>query len=180
LANNPNQVQALTYLGDIQVHLNHPEAARPLLEKALRIDAGQELAHLDLGVLFADDGRRDDALRELSVAAKLAPQDVNVHWRLGRLYRAMGRASEAKAEFDKASSITKARRARCQVIARTETIDCLHMEWGGRRPAGFIDSGQLRLASLRRFRRDNASAFPYKIETISSQVSKRLHFPVGP
>jgi len=108
LTNNPNQVQALTYLGDIQVHLNHPEAARPLLEKALRIDAGQELAHLDLGVLFADDGRRDDALRELSVAAKLAPEDVNVHWRLGRLYRAMGRTSEAKAEFDKASGITKA------------------------------------------------------------------------
>jgi tetratricopeptide (TPR) repeat protein len=78
------------------------------LEKALRIDAGQELAHLDLGVLFADDGRRDDALRELSVAAKLAPEDVNVHWRLGRLYRAMGRTSEAKAEFDKASGITKA------------------------------------------------------------------------
>jgi len=106
LANNPNHVQALIYLGDAEMHLKHPETARPLLENALRIDAGQELAHLDLGILLADAGRRDDALRELSLAAKLAPQDVNVHWRLGRLYRAMGRTVEAKAEFDKASSIT--------------------------------------------------------------------------
>lgn len=108
LANNPNHVQALTYLGDAEIHLKHPEAARPLLEKALRIDAQQELAHLDLGILLADEDRRDDALRELSVAAKLAPDDVNVHWRLGRLYRVMGRKDEAKAEFDKASSITNA------------------------------------------------------------------------
>jgi hypothetical protein len=41
-------------------------------------------------------------------AARLAPEDVNVHWRLGRLLRTMGKKDEAKAEFDKASSITKA------------------------------------------------------------------------
>lgn len=108
LVNNPNHVQALIYLADAQMQLNHPEAARPLLEKALRIDAGRELAHLDLGVLDAGAGRQEDALRELNEAAKLAPEDVNVHWRLGRLYRAMGRKDEAKAEFDRASSITKA------------------------------------------------------------------------
>jgi tetratricopeptide (TPR) repeat protein len=96
-----------------------------LLENALRIDAGQELAHLDLGILFADAGRRDDALRELNVAVKLAPEDVNVHWRLGRLYRAMGRKDEAKAEFDKASSITRA--------ADTALVD--RMSDGHARPA---------------------------------------------
>jgi tetratricopeptide (TPR) repeat protein len=106
LDNNPNHVQALTYLGDAEMHLKHPELARPLLENALRIDAGQELAHLDLGILLADAGSRDDALRELSVAAKLDPGDVNVHWRLGRLYRAMGKKDEANAEFGKAKSIT--------------------------------------------------------------------------
>jgi tetratricopeptide (TPR) repeat protein len=108
LDNNPNHVQALTYLGDTQMRLNHPELAQPLLENALRLDAGQELAHLDLGIVFADAGRQEDALRELLAAAKLNPEDVNVHWRLGRLYRAMGRTDNAKAEFDKASSINKA------------------------------------------------------------------------
>jgi tetratricopeptide (TPR) repeat protein len=108
LDNTPDHVQALTYLGDTQMHLNHPEIARPLLENALRLDARQELAHLDLGILLADASRQEDALREMRVAAKLNPEDVNVHWRLGRLYRAMGRTDEAKAEFDKASSINKA------------------------------------------------------------------------
>ena len=50
----------------------------------------------------------DDALRELTAAAKLAPEDVNVHWRLGRLYRVMGKKAEAQAEFDKASTLHKA------------------------------------------------------------------------
>jgi tetratricopeptide (TPR) repeat protein len=108
LANNPNHVQAIIYLGDTQMQLNHPEAARALLENALRIDAGRELAHLDLGILYADAGRQEDALREMKEAVRLAPEDVSPHWRLARLYRSMGKKDEAKAEFDKASSITKA------------------------------------------------------------------------
>ena len=42
----------------------------------------------------------DEALHELTTAAKLEPNDVNVHWRLGRLYKIMGRGTAAKAEFD--------------------------------------------------------------------------------
>jgi len=108
LANNPNHVQALIYMADAQLQMSHPEAALPLLEKAIGLDQRLELAHLDLGILYADVGRQEDAVRELVVAAKLAPQDVDAHWRLGRLYRAMGKKDEAKAEFDKASSIHKA------------------------------------------------------------------------
>ena len=108
LANNPIHLQAMIYLADTQMKLNHPEAAQPLLEAALRLDAGRELTHLDLGILYAKAGRRDDALREMKEAARLAPEDVDVHWRLGRLYRSMGRNDEAKAEFGKASSITNA------------------------------------------------------------------------
>jgi tetratricopeptide (TPR) repeat protein len=108
LSNNPNHVQAMIYLADTEMQMNHPETAEPLLEKAIRLDAGRELAHLDLGVLYADAGRKDDALREMKEAAKVAPEDVTVHWRLGRLLKTMGKQEEAKAEFAKASSITKA------------------------------------------------------------------------
>ena len=108
LANDPNQVQALVYLGDAEIQLNHPELASPLLEKAAGLDTKLELAHLDLGIVYGDAGRKDDALRELNTAEKLAPSDVNVHWRLGRLYREMGKKVEAKAEFAKASSLHKA------------------------------------------------------------------------
>lgn len=108
LTNNPNQVQALVYLGDAQMQMSHPEAALPILEQVERIAPTLSLGHLDLGILYADAGRNEDALRELNVARKLTPDDVNVHWRLGRLYRAMGKKDEAKAELDKASSLTKA------------------------------------------------------------------------
>ena len=105
--NSPNHAQALTYLADCNLTLNHPEIARPLLERAVQADPGNELAHLDLGVIDADANRREDALRELGTAEKLAPNDVNAHWRLGRLYRSLGNMDLAKAEFDKAKSITQ-------------------------------------------------------------------------
>ena len=82
------------------MQMNHPELAEPLLEKAIRIDPGIELAHLDLGILYNDAGRRDDALREFKIAEKISPNDGNVHWRLGRFYRETGKKEEAKAEFD--------------------------------------------------------------------------------
>jgi tetratricopeptide (TPR) repeat protein len=108
LANNPDNAQALAYLGDSDMQLNHSELSAPLLEKALRLNSGLELAHLDLGILDADAGRNDEALRELKTAAQLAPGDVNVHWRLGHLYKAIGNEAEAKAELQKASSLHKA------------------------------------------------------------------------
>ena len=67
-----------------------------------------ELAHLDLGILQADAGHRDDALRELELATKLNANDVKAHYRLARLYQTMGRKDEANVEFDKTKSLTKA------------------------------------------------------------------------
>ncbi len=108
LANDPNHVQAMEYLGDTYIQLNKPELARPVLEKTIKLDPSQSLAHLDLGIILSDAGENDKALRELEIAEKLKPEDVNVHWRLGRLYRTVGRKDEAKAEFDKASTLNKA------------------------------------------------------------------------
>jgi tetratricopeptide (TPR) repeat protein len=108
LANNPEHAQALTYLADTNMKLNHPEGAIPLLEKAIRIDPGIPLAHIDLGILYGDAGRSEDALRELKIAEKLSPDDQNVHWRLARFYQAAGRKEEAKAEFEKTKSLQKA------------------------------------------------------------------------
>ncbi len=108
LANNPQHPQALTFLGDSEMHLGRPDAATPYLEQALAIDSSITLAHLDLGILYSDQGRKDDALRELQAAARLSPGDQNVHWRLGRFYQSMGRKAEAKAEFDKTQTLQKA------------------------------------------------------------------------
>ena len=108
LDNNPDHAQALTYLADCHIKLNKTEGAITLLEKAIRIDPSIVLAHLDLGILYGDAGRSDDALRELKIAVKLNPDDQNVHWRLARFYKATGRNEEATAEFEKTKSLQKA------------------------------------------------------------------------
>jgi tetratricopeptide (TPR) repeat protein len=108
LDNNPEQAQALTYLADCEIQLSHPEAAPALLEKAVRIDPKIELAHLDLGILYSNDGRKEDALRELKRAEQLNPNDQTVHWRLARFYKTIGKSEEAKIEFDKTRSLQKA------------------------------------------------------------------------
>jgi tetratricopeptide (TPR) repeat protein len=107
LANDPNQAQSMLYIADADIQMNQYTDAAPLLEKAVKLDPSLGLAYLDLGILAANDERNDDAVREFLAAEKLIPNDVNVHWRLGRLYRAMGRKEEANVELDKASTITK-------------------------------------------------------------------------
>jgi len=108
LQNVPDHVQALLYLADSDIKLNQQDAALPLLRKAIQIKPNLAMAHLDLGIIYADKGQQAEALRELKLAAKIDPQDVAVHWRLAQLYRAMGRKSEAEAEFEKTKTLTKA------------------------------------------------------------------------
>jgi tetratricopeptide (TPR) repeat protein len=107
LDNVPDNAQAMTFLADCKVQLGKPDEALPLAQKALQIDPRIPKAHMDLGVIYQDEGKLQDALSELTIAVKLNPQDSFIHWRLARLYQAMGRKEEAKLEFDKTSAIKK-------------------------------------------------------------------------
>ncbi|MGH9587492.1 MAG: tetratricopeptide repeat protein [Acidobacteriaceae bacterium] len=106
--NFPNDAQALAYLADSNVRLNRFDAARPALEKAMRLDPRLELPYLDLGILDAAAGRKETALSDFKSALRLNPADVQIHWRMARLYQSMGRREEAKAEFAKTRSLNKA------------------------------------------------------------------------
>jgi tetratricopeptide (TPR) repeat protein len=108
LANDPDHIQAKLYLADTDVQMNQIALAGPLLEKVVQANPAIGLGHLDLGIVYSEANRNADALRELNAAAKIIPNDVNVHWRLARLYRTLGKKEEAKAEFDKASTLNKA------------------------------------------------------------------------
>jgi tetratricopeptide (TPR) repeat protein len=108
LTNVPDHAQALVYLADSNIKLSHINEAQRLLQKAVRIKPDLEMAHLDLGVVYADSGRQAEALRELKFAAKMNPEDVAVHWRLAQVYRSMGRRREAEAEFEKTKTLSKA------------------------------------------------------------------------
>lgn len=107
LANDAQHVQAMLYLADTDIQMNQIDAATPLLESVVKMDPSLALGHLDLGIVDSETEHNDDALHEFLAAEKEVPDDVNVHWRLARLYRAMGRKDEAKAEVDKASTLNK-------------------------------------------------------------------------
>lgn len=107
LDNDPQHFQSMLYLADSDIQLSRLDDARDLLEKLERTGQANAKGHLDLGIVYADQGHNQEALAEFQKAAKLAPKDVNAHWRMGRLYRAMGRTAEAKAEFAKAKTLNE-------------------------------------------------------------------------
>ena len=107
LDNDPQHIQAKLYLADSYIQLSRFEEARPLLETLVKINPANAMGHLDLGIVDTEAEQREDALRELKAAEALTPNDVNVHWRLGRLYSAMGNKAEAKIEFDRSKTLNK-------------------------------------------------------------------------
>jgi tetratricopeptide (TPR) repeat protein len=106
--NAPNDAASVAYWADSEVRLEHPDVARPLLQKALQLNSRQELPWLDLGIVDATAGHNEDALREFKTAVRLAPGDVQPHWRLARLYQSMGNKVAANAEFVQTRNMTKA------------------------------------------------------------------------
>lgn len=108
IANDPRHLQAKLYLADTEILLNQSDRARPLLEEVGKADSRLAMQHLDLGIVYADGGQREEARAQFEIAIKIAPTNVNAHYRLARLYRSMGLTTQAKVEFDKAGSLNKA------------------------------------------------------------------------
>jgi tetratricopeptide (TPR) repeat protein len=108
LANDPDHLQSMEYLADADIQMNQMDLAKPLLERVVKANPSYPLVRLDLGIIYSEEDQKESALREFLAAEKLTPKDVDVHWRLGRLYRAMGKAAEAKAEFEQAAALNKA------------------------------------------------------------------------
>jgi len=128
LENNPDHALALTYLADIEIRAGHTDAARPYLERAIKLQPSIALAHLDLGTVFQAAGRNDDAVRELKEAERLSPKDAKVHWQLGRYYQSAGRTAEARAELEKAKTL--------QDAADQSVVDQLNQTQASERGAG--------------------------------------------
>jgi tetratricopeptide (TPR) repeat protein len=114
LENNPEHPLALAYLGDTEIHLNRSGEAVPYLKRAVKLQPSVAIAHLDLGIIYQDERREDDALREFQVAERLSPDDPSIHWRLGRLYQSMGKKLQAQAEFDKTRNMQQAKQRTLQ------------------------------------------------------------------
>ena len=68
IKNNPGYAQAYLYLGDIALHSNDDAAAEPLLKKAIQLQDESRLAYFDLGCVYADQNRDQEAVAALQHA----------------------------------------------------------------------------------------------------------------
>ena len=105
LKNNPKQAQALTYLGDVQMKAGQTAEAEATLQKAVGLDKGLHLAHLDLGILYQADKRDDAAVAEFRAAIRADAGSYDAHYHLARLLKQTGHQAEAEKEFATVSKL---------------------------------------------------------------------------
>lgn len=107
LENDPQNSQAMIYLGDTYTQQGNFAGAKTMLEAAEKYQPKFPLIHLDLGIANMETGATDVAISELRETIGLEPDNVTAHFRLATLYRKMGKRDEARIEFAKASSLNK-------------------------------------------------------------------------
>jgi tetratricopeptide (TPR) repeat protein len=104
LKNDPQHAQAWAYLGDIDMK-HDPEAALPLLRKSIELKPDLRIAYVDLGALLAEQKKYSEAISAFQRAIMLDPDEPDAHFRLGRVYRAMGKIAESEKEFGEVKKI---------------------------------------------------------------------------
>ena len=95
----PAHAQAQYYYGLSLTKSETPLAAEPFLRRAQKLDPKLSQARFELGKLFADAGRKVEAIQELKAALLLAPDLEAAHYRLGQLYQRDGQTALASHHF---------------------------------------------------------------------------------
>ncbi len=109
LENSPEHAKARIYLADSRVRQNELAKALPELEKLVASNRSEPLVHRDLGIIYAIDGRNEDAIREFRAALELDPDDVETRSQIAKLFQAMGKSAEANAGLEKVRSLPSRR-----------------------------------------------------------------------
>jgi tetratricopeptide (TPR) repeat protein len=104
---DPGNAQALAYLGDVELRLNNPEKALMLLQKAVQQKSDIRIAYADIGAIYMDQKQYEEALTAFQRAVKLDPEQPDMHFRLGNLYRQMGNTAASEEEFAKSRALHK-------------------------------------------------------------------------
>ena len=110
---NPRHLGALHDLGDTYLLEHQPEKAVLYLNRALAIDAGDPDLHRDMGTGYTElhDYRKAEA--EFKTALP-GDHDGSVHYKLGRVYQALGEKDKADREFSISSSLNRESHSRLE------------------------------------------------------------------
>src|SRR5713226_6932753 len=106
LALNPRHPGALDDLGDTYLLEHQPDKALPYLVRALAADSGNSDIHRDLGTAYSELGD----YRKAEVHFKIAvsnDHDGSVHYKLARVYQALGEKEKAAREFAVSTALNR-------------------------------------------------------------------------
>ncbi len=106
LESNPKHPGALDDLGDTYLLEHQPEKALPYLERAQAADSTNPDIHRDLGTAYSELGNYQKAEEQYKIAV-LADQDGSVHYKLARVYQALGEKENATREFALSTALNR-------------------------------------------------------------------------
>ncbi len=84
---------------------NDDATAEPLLRKSVQLQSDLRLAYFDLGVIDSRENKTQEAVMNFEHAVKLDSSQPDAHYRLGRLYTALGQKTKALDEFAKTNAL---------------------------------------------------------------------------
>lgn len=105
LDSDPEQPEALHWLGVIELQQGHPQAAVELIEQALKVRPGYAGACNNLGLALQAQQRLPEAEQAFRRALGLEPDDADIHLNLGLVLRHQDKQTEAIAAFERACTL---------------------------------------------------------------------------
>ena len=104
LALNPQHAAALNDLGNTYLLEHQPERALPYLTRALAADHQNPDTHRDLGTAYSEEGDYLKAQAEFKIAVS-SDRDGSIHYKLARVYQALGQKENAAREFERSTAL---------------------------------------------------------------------------
>jgi tetratricopeptide (TPR) repeat protein len=120
LAINPQHPGALNEIGDAYLLEHQPEKALPYLTKAVAIEAHNPDFHRDVGTAYSDLHNYEKAAAEFQIAVS-GDHDGSVHYKLARVYQAMGQKKKAAREFELSTALNQESHSKLE--KQTERLD---------------------------------------------------------
>jgi tetratricopeptide (TPR) repeat protein len=93
---------------DAQADLHQVET---LFKNAASLDPRLSEPHLQLGILYANQRKDSEAIREYQMAIRLQPDLADAHYRLGQAYQRAGQKAKAREEMEIYSRLHKTKQA---------------------------------------------------------------------
>jgi tetratricopeptide (TPR) repeat protein len=107
IANSPSHALARLQIAYIKIRIKEPEAAIPLAEEAVKLNARLPLAHYILGRSLFEAGQNPRAIEELEIAQKLAPSEPRVYYSLARAYAKANRKEDSERTLETFARLNK-------------------------------------------------------------------------